>query len=178
MNTYIALLRGINVGGKNSILMKELVSIFETQGFEGAKTYVQSGNVVFRSGRQCTRSTAESIASAIENEFGFRPDVLLLPASELRSAAKKNPFEVENGKTLHLFFLAGVPSEPDLARLDTMKSSSERYWLDGAVFYLHAPNGIARSKLAANLEKALGETATARNWNTVSQLLEMTANAP
>lgn len=177
MNTYIALLRGINVGGKNSLPMEALISMFEAQGFEDIKTYIQSGNVVFRSKRKCSRSAATTIATEIKNDFGFEPNVLLLTTSELRNAAKNVPFQVQNGKMLHLFFLAGAPSEPDLAKLDTLKASSERYKLDGAVFYLHAPKGIARSKLAANLEKALGETATGRNWNTVSKLVEMAGAA-
>lgn len=177
MNTYIALLRGINVGGKNSLPMKELVSILETQGFEDIRTYIQSGNVVFRSKRKCSRGTATKITMAIEDNFGFGPDVLLLEAAELRRAAKENPFKAEDGKTLHFFFLAAVPGEPDLAKLESLKAQSERYKLDGPVLYLHAPDGIARSKLVANMERALGEAATGRNWNTVSKLLEMAGDA-
>ena len=177
MNTYVALIRGINVGGKNSLPMKKLVAILESLGFDGVKTYIQSGNVVFRSKRKCSRSTATKISTEIKNKIGFQPKVLLLSASELRNAAKNVPFQARDGKLLHLFFLAAAPSDPDFAKLDALKTSTERYKLDGAVFYLHAPDGIARSKLVANLEKALGEAATGRNWNTVGKLLEMAGAA-
>jgi len=151
--------------------------MLEALGFEDVNTYIQSGNVVFRSRRKCSRSTAARISTEIKNEVGFEPDVLLLTASELKNAANNLPFPIQDGKILHLFCLTDVPPEPDLAKLDALKTGGERYKHDGAIFYLHAPGGIARSKLVANLEKVLGVSATGRNWNTVSKLVEMAGAA-
>lgn len=174
MTTWILLLRGINVGGRNRLPMGDLVSILESSGLEDVETYIQSGNVVFRSAK-VSSTLGEEIATAVEERHGFRPRVLLLDADRLREAAESNPFpeaEAEPG-TLHLFFLATAPESPDVEALDRLVSPSERFHLAGDVFYLHAPDGIGRSKLAANVEKHLGVAATARNWRTVERLREM-----
>lgn len=171
--TFIALFRGINVGRTRSLPMKDLVRILETLGYEDIRTYIQSGNVVFRSEQQCSGEEAGAISDAVEAQFGFRPDVMILEGPEVADAAARNPFPTDEGGYLHFFFLESEPAAPDLEALQTVKTASERFRLDGRVFYLHAPDGIGRSRLAGRVERCLGVRATARNWNTVRKLLEM-----
>lgn len=175
MKTFIALLRGINVGGKNILPMKELRSILENLGLENVQTYIQSGNVVFESDKKDLNNLSDSLGRAIKKSHGFEPNVMILSREDFRQAMQQNPFpEAEtNPKTLHLSFLKEAPLNPDLIGLDSVKAESENFKLKGKVFYLHAPEGIGRSKLAAKAEKLLGVSATARNWRTVSKIAEM-----
>ena len=175
MNTFIALFRGINVGGNNILPMKELTAILTGLGLRDVKTYIQSGNVVFRSEKSDIAELSKEITAAVDKSHGFAPRVLLLPLEELKKAIDSNPFpEGESDpKTLHLFFLSSAPAAPDFASLEKNKAASEKFRLIGAVFYLHAPDGIGRSKLATSVEKAMGVAATARNWRSVTQILAM-----
>ncbi len=175
MTTLIALLRGINMGGHHKLPMDELSSLLTEMGLRDIRTYIQSGNVVFRSEAKNNAALAAKISAAIEAQHGFAPQVLLLDAEELRKAMANNPYpEAEAVPTsLHLLFLAEVPRHGDLKGLEALKTASERFALKGKVFYLHAPDGVGRSKLAARAEKLLGVTASGRNWNTVCKLAEM-----
>jgi uncharacterized protein (DUF1697 family) len=175
VKSYIALFRGINVGGTGILPMKDLVRILEGMGFAAVQTYIQSGNAVFRSAPIETDRTAREIRAAIREAQGFAPAVLLLEAAQLQEAAANNPFGAADGKALHLFFLESLPGKPDLAGLAAVKAETEQFELREKVFYLSAPDGIGRSVLAAVVEKSLGVPATARNWNTVSKLLSMVA---
>lgn len=175
MKTYIALLRGINVGGHNLLPMKELVTLLENLGSSCVKTYIQSGNAVFRNKTVDSVSLSKRISVAIKENHGFEPRVLLLNLDELENAIVLNPFpeaEVEP-KTLHIFFLDSVPNNPDLDLLESIKRNNERFKLIDKLFYLHSPDGIRRSKLAARIEKLLGVSMTARNWRSVCKFLEM-----
>ncbi|MBT8101630.1 MAG: DUF1697 domain-containing protein [Gammaproteobacteria bacterium] len=175
MATWIALLRGINVGGKHLLPMKELAAALEEMGCINVRTYIQSGNVVFERPRSKAPQLAEKIGKTVLKSHGFEPRVLVLTVKELEKAATANPFpEAENEpKTLHLCFLAAKPKSPDLDALEQIKARTESYALVDKVFYLHAPEGIGRSKLAANVEKRLGVDATGRNWRTVTKLLKL-----
>jgi uncharacterized protein (DUF1697 family) len=175
MQTYIALFRGINVGGKNKLPMKDLVVALESVGCRDVATYIQSGNAVFRSEGQDASRLADSIGAAIREHHGFEPRVLLLESDEMEKAVRSNPFpEAESEpKTLHLYFLTTPPESPDLAALERIRGDRERFVLGEDVFYLHAPDGIGRSKLAANVEKLLGVPTTARNWRTVGKIMEL-----
>lgn len=177
MKTYIALFRGINVGGKNILPMKDLVRILEGLGCEKVKTYIQSGNAVFQAKENQIKKIAEKLSSKILESHGFNPKMLLLGVPELEDAIKKNPFKTIEGKTLHFFFLEYSPVKPNLDELANVKSNSEEFKLNKKIFYLHAPDGVGRSKLAAKVEQALGVPVTARNWNTVSKLIEMVKQA-
>lgn len=178
MNTFVAFFRGINVGGKNRLPMAELTARLEGLGVSHVRTYIQSGNVVFRSPADDATELAETIQAAIEGSHGFAPQVLLLSRQELEDAVAANPFPEGEGEpqTLHLFFLSAAPGAPDLERLSSIKTERESFRLVGSVFYLHAPDGIGRSKLAAGVERALGVPATARNWRTVNRVLSMAAD--
>lgn len=175
MNTHIALFRGINVGGKNSLPMKELARLLEEIGLREVRTYIQSGNVVFKSEEQDLPQLSARITEAVKRARGFEPWVHLLSREALERTIASNPFpEGESEpKSLHAFFLAAAPESPDLEKLETVKSESERFALVNQVFYLHAPDGIGRSKLAEKVERALGVPTTARNWRTVRKLSEM-----
>ena len=177
MQTYIALFRGINVGGTHILPMKDLAEILEAAGGRNVRTYIQSGNAVFRSGRQDRPALVRHISRTISAIHGFTPKVLLLLADELREAAANNPFPTKEGRALHFFFLEAHAPAPDAERLAGLKAASEEFKLHRNIFYLHAPEGIGRSKLAAGVEQCLGVPATARNWNTVSKLIEMVKQA-
>jgi uncharacterized protein (DUF1697 family) len=173
LNTYIALIRGINVGGRNSLPMKELVAIFYSLGYENVQTYIQSGNIVFQSRNKLTYKASESIGKAILEIKGFEPSVMIVSEDGLRSAIEGNPFPTDEGKALHFSFFELYPEEADVERLSALKADSEEWKLGESAFYLLAPDGIGRSKLAAIAEKALGVPVTGRNWNTVNKLAEM-----
>lgn len=171
MNTYIVLLRGINVGGKNKIPMKELKVLLEHNGFENVKTYIQSGNVVFES----ISKPKTDIGKIIEKKFGFNPKFLLLSEKEFLSAATNNPYQDYEGKFVHFYFCEETPFL-NTEKIEKMASNTENYQLIDNVFYLHAPEGIARSKLVVNIESCLGVSATGRNLNTVNKILALAKN--
>ncbi|ABQ27680.1 DUF1697 domain-containing protein [Geotalea uraniireducens] len=175
MKIYIALFRGINVGGNNILPMKELVTLLESLGLQQVKTYIQSGNAVFRSTADNILRLADTIRSEIKRRHGFEPCVLLMEITEMEKAMAANPFPeaVTEPNTLHLNFLSSIPVNPDLKGLEKLRSENERYELKDKVFYLHAPDGIGRSKLGANAEKLLGVLMTGRNWRTVSKILAL-----
>ena len=175
MKTYVALFRSINVGGNNLLPMNELVNVLENIGSRNVRTYIQSGNAVFQSEEPDASLLSARISAAIEGSHGFKPRVLLLKLEEMEKVLSANPFsEAESEpKTLHLFFTASAPPAPDLRALEDIKSGSERFALAERVFYLHAPDGIGRSNLAANVEKLLGVPATARNWRTVCKVIAL-----
>lgn len=175
MKTCVALLRGINVGGKNSLPMKTLITLLGNIGARNVKTYIQSGNVVFQSAESDLSRFSKALPGAIKKHCGFEPSVLIFGVRVLEMAMENNPFpEAEaDPSSLHLGFLASIPKNLDLDKLDRLRKDSERFRLIGSVFYLHAPNGIGRSKLAANSEKLLGVPMTDLNWRTVCTILEL-----
>jgi uncharacterized protein (DUF1697 family) len=142
---------------------------------QNVETYIQSGNVVFQSEGTNASLLTDMISAAIKKSRGFEPQVLLLEPEEIEKAARENPFpEAESEpKTLHLYFLSSEPRSPDLDALQSIKGNHERFVLKDGVFYLHAPHGIGRSKLAASAEKILGVSMTGRNWRTVCKIMEM-----
>jgi uncharacterized protein (DUF1697 family) len=123
MKTYITLFRGINVGGNNILPMKELVAILENLGSQSVNTYIQSGNAVFQHKAESVFELSDRIRAALRESHGFEPQVLLLDVAEMEQAIASNPFpEAETEpKTLHLYFLADPPENPDLKTLDDLK---------------------------------------------------------
>lgn len=175
MNTYIILLRGINVGGRNKLLMKELIVILENLGCIAVKTYIQSGNVVLQNANNNASELSKEIAQAINQQYDFEPQVHIITAIDMQHAIDNNPYPeaIQDPKSLHFGFLDAMPPNPNLDKLATLKTPTERYELIDKIFYLHAPDGIGRSKLAAQSEKALGVSMTSRNWRTVDKLQGM-----
>ena len=180
MNTIIALLRGINVGGNNKLPMRDLVQILQKMDLQNVQTYIQSGNVVFQTARTDLPALSQEISAAIGQNKGFSPYVILLSLPELQTAIKSNPFPegIEAPKSLHFYFMDKAPDKPDLSLLEAVKAESERYELIDKVFFLYAPEGIGRSKLAEKVGKGWDVTVTARNWRTVSKILEMATAEP
>jgi uncharacterized protein (DUF1697 family) len=174
METYIALLRGINVGGQ-LLLMKELAPLFEKLGCASVKTYIQSGNVVFRASPANVKTLEKRLGAAIQKLRGFEPRTMVLQLKELERAATGNPYPQadEKPQSLHIIFLADVAKQADLAALRKLMKPNEQCELRGKVFYFYAPDGIGDSKAAAKIDKCLGVTGTGRNWRTVNKLIEM-----
>jgi len=175
MTTWIALLRGINVGGNNVLPMAEFRSELESLNLKNVRTYIQSGNVVFDSAVKSPSSLATKIGERIEKQHGFRPPIFILNREDLLSAIESNPFTqaTSEPKTLHFCMLAEPATDPDLQALDRVKTATESYKLINSVFYLHTLDGIGRSKLAANIERCLGVATTSRNYRTIDKLRSM-----
>jgi len=175
MKTWIALLRGINVVGKHKVPMKELAATFERAGFSAVRTYIQSGNVVFRSAHGTARTLSTRIAQLMLDRFGFAPHVMVISGAELAKAIRRNPFPGahRDHKSLHLFFLSEAPIKPDLDSLARIDAGREAFVLEGGVFYLYTPDGFAESVLRSRFERCLGVAATGRNWRTANELLKM-----
>jgi uncharacterized protein (DUF1697 family) len=164
--------------------MRDLVEDLEHLGCTGVTTYIQSGNAVFRKAAIQAGTFAKRIEAALADRRGIETKVRLLPARELASAIDLNPFAntSDNPKVLHVFFLARAPDTSKLQSLNhalnDAKADSESISLQGDLLFLHAPDGIGRSKLAAKVERLLGVGATSRNWRTVITLLDLTRKIP
>ena len=173
---FIALLRGVNVGGKNLLPMGELSRIFLEAGCRDVRTYIQSGNVVFAASPRVADRIPGAVAKAVAKEFRLEIPVVLRSAEELRRVAARNPF-LERGvdpERLHVAFLAEAPGRARAASLDPKRSPGDDFLLRGREIYLHLPNGVARTKLTnAWFDSNLATTSTLRNWRTVQKLLEM-----
>jgi uncharacterized protein (DUF1697 family) len=176
MKTWIAFLRGIG-GGIRPMPMAELKAVLEKQGLENVRTYIQTGNVVFQSRKGTAQSLTKEIAASVSRKFGFEAKLIVLSVEGLKRAADANPYPKAEAvpTSLHLFFLATAPKSPDFERMDELKAKSESYVLKDKVFYMYAPQGFGISKLAARAERLLGVDATARNWRTVTKMLELAA---
>jgi uncharacterized protein (DUF1697 family) len=174
--TFAALLRGVNLAGRNRVSMPELRSALEAIGLEDVVTYIQSGNVVFRSRSGGAQKLAAAIEAQVAEVFGIEVVVLLRTPAELAKVAAGNPF-LRGGADparLHVVFLGGRPAAKAAAQLDPERSPPDEFMVEGREVYLHLPNGFGRSKLTvAYFERALGVAATARNWRTVKKLLAL-----
>ncbi len=172
---HVALLRGINVGGKNKLPMRILASLFEAAGCADVTTYIQSGNVVFRAGQELTRDIPARIQATIEGELGLNVPVLTRSADELRSVLDRHPFVATGADTSRLYvgFLANEPGPERVATLDPGRSPPDEFAVLGREVYLRLPNGAARTKLTnAYFDRRLGTTCTVRNHRTLLALLE------
>lgn len=175
VSKYVALLRGINVGGKNKLPMAKLVALFEKLGCEDVRTYIQSGNVVFAASAALAKALPAKLSARILKDLGLKVPVQLRSAKELANALRKHPLTagVEDS-ALHIMFLADRPTAAQLKKLDPDRSPGDRFKVIGREIYLCCPNGVARSKLTnAYFDAALGTVGTARNWRTANKLLDM-----
>ena len=175
MACWVALLRGINVGGHHRLPMNDLVACIEAAGCSDVHTYIQSGNAVFRHSGLQAAELSELIGETMLKAHGFKPRVLLLSVAEFEQVKAANPFPeaVDDPKTLHVAFLSEKAECPRFDEMRECAAESESFVLTDSAFYLHAPDGIGRSKLAAKVEQLLGVEATSRNWRTVSRLAEL-----
>jgi uncharacterized protein (DUF1697 family) len=171
----ISMIRGVNVGGHNKIKMEALRTLYASLKFEDPRTYVQSGNIIFRTKEKNSTALAKKIQDAIERTFDFRPEVILRTTDELRKAVAASPFtsrrDLEPGKIL-VTFLAGEPGPEAHATLRSLKAHPEELHLKGRELYIYFPDGAGKSKLPwSSVEKLLKTTGTARNWNSVTNIL-------
>lgn len=174
MNTYIAILRGINVSGAKPIKMEELRLTFQKPGFENITTYIQSGNVVFST--TATSQLAAKIAESIKTDFGFEVPVIVLSCEELKTIIGNNPLNDGTKDTafLHVTFLAENPAAFNLSDIEAKKQGNEEIIISGKVVYLYCPHGYGKTKLTNTfLESKLKVTATTRNWKTCGELLRI-----
>jgi uncharacterized protein (DUF1697 family) len=171
------LLRGINVGGHKIIKMDQLRKAFEELGFEGVATYVQSGNVVFKTSKKASDDLPTKIEKMLLGRFGMSVPVIVRTAEEVGEVLGNNPFLKERGidvSRLHVTFLSLTPQKTAIKGLDAIAAGPDRFHCRGQEIYLHCPNGFGGTKLSINaFEKVLAVGATTRNWNTVNMLYEM-----
>jgi uncharacterized protein (DUF1697 family) len=171
--TYVALLRGINLGARNKVSMSALRELLAELGAEEVRTYVQSGNAVFESGLRAAE-LRKAIEDAIERELDLEVKVLLRNARQLAKVLRGNPFANRDPATLHVTFLAERPGQARVRELDPDRSPPDEFRVVGTEVYLHCPNGYGQSKLSnAYFERGLGVAATTRNWRTVNALVEL-----
>lgn len=172
---HVALLRGVNVGGKNKLPMKDLVALAEEAGAKAPRTYIQSGNLVFEASAAAARAFPRRLEAALAAR-GLRVPVVLRSADELVAAVAGNPWLARGAepKALHVAFLAAAPEPARLAALDPARSPPDALEARGRDLFLHLPNGVGRTKLTNDyLDRTLGTTSTVRNWNTVLALLAL-----
>ena len=175
---HVALLRGVNVGGKNKLAMSDLVALFAAAGAADVRTYIQSGNVVFRAAPGGVVRLAKAVTAAIEREHGLRVPLVVRTAAELERVAGANPFLRGKARadedSLHVVFLADEPGAAARAALDPGRSPPDEFVALGREIYLRLPNGAARTKLTnAWFDSTLATTSTMRNWRTVLKLVEL-----
>ena len=172
---YVALLRGINVGGKTKIAMAALRDTCAALGCEDVETYIQSGNVVLTS-----KLTADELRAALEEaiakEFGFNPAVMIRTAKEISAVVDRNPYAGKDDKALHVGFLHAAPNAATKKCLGAIDCAPEELTVVRRDIYLHLPNGMGRAALPVQMERCLRPNpVTVRNWRTVTKLVELSA---
>ena len=179
MQTYMAILRGINVGGKNKIRMADLVRKLEVLELKNLQTYIQSGNLIFEHENVSESELARQIAEAIVKEFGYRVPVIVYTVETLNEIIFKNPFVSDvskDEKFLHVSFLAETPTQSEVDQLNEYNDLPNEFRVGYLAIYLYCPNGYSKTKLNNQFfEKKLQVTATTRNWRTTLKLAEMAA---
>ncbi len=179
MPVYIALLRGINVGGHKKIIMADLKNHFEHWGFRDVKTYIQSGNIVFNSEETMVESMEQQISSGIQDIYGFKIPTWVGERSYLKQIAEKNPYRdaSEAAQKVYFVFMTSTPRADLLSDLQAIKSENEEFTLAGHCIYLHCKNGYGNAKFNNNFfERVLKVETTARNFRTVNKLLALSGS--
>jgi len=173
---HLALLRGINVGGKHSLPMKELAAIFEEAGCAEVRTLIQSGNVVFAADAKLAKRLPGLVEAAIQARFGFPAPVVLCSAAELAEAMEASPFLAKGvpEDEVHLMVLKDLPAPAKAQALGASPFPPDGFVLEGRVIHLHLPHGTAKTRLTnAWFDARLGTVSTLRNWRTMTKLRAM-----
>jgi uncharacterized protein (DUF1697 family) len=177
MAVIISMLRGVNLGPHKRVKMEELRALYESLKLRDPQTYVQSGNVIFRTDERDLPKLTKRIEGGIEKKFGFRSDVVVRTAAELTDVIARNPFAKRRGiepSKLLVTFLAGDPAAEARERVLAMKTDPDELRIDGREMYTYFPNGMARPRVSwAVIERVLKMSGTGRNWNSVTKILEM-----
>jgi uncharacterized protein (DUF1697 family) len=172
----VALLRGVNVGGKNKLPMKDLVAMFVEAGCSDVRNFIQSGNILFRAPPRVTTKLPERISQAITAQFGFSAPVILRTFDEMRAVATSNPYfnPQADENLLYVMFLAEAPGDANVAGLDPNRSPPDLFKVQGKEIYMYLTNGAAKTRLTNDyFDRRLATTCTSRNWRTVNTLLEL-----
>jgi uncharacterized protein (DUF1697 family) len=175
---HLALMRGINLAGKNKLAMRELVAVFEQLGCSDVSTRGNTGNVLFRAPAKLLKRLPEQVQAQLEQELGVKSPVILRSHAELGSACEQNPFIAEgcDASKLHVAFLATAPERARVEALDPNRSPPDRFVVIGREIYLHCPNGLGRTKLSnAWFDGKLATISTVRTWKVVNELHALTA---
>ena len=175
---YIALLRGINVGGHKKILMADLKSLLSAhKELNNIKTYIQSGNVIFESDNENEVALSLLISELIFEKYKFHVPVQVYSKTQWDSIVKRNPYINKKGidlKCLYVTMLNKVPTKEDLVILKTINFNRDTYIIDSNIIYCNYSNGVGRSKMTSGVfEKHLNVSATSRNWNTMLKIREL-----
>lgn len=177
MVTYVALLRGINVGGRNRLAMADLRTLLANLGHSDPRTLLQSGNAVFTSQRADVDAVASELAGGISAQLGVSPAVVLRTAEEFAEVVAANPYAdaaTADPTTVHVAFLSAEPADPTTFAFDAEEYAPDKLAVGDRVRYLHLPNGLGRSRLAVDLGRRRSDVdVTVRNWRTVTRLLDM-----
>jgi len=177
MPVYIAMLRGINVLGRKTIKMESLRASFEALGFRDVKTYIQSGNVIFRTAQNSSASVAKMIRDRILRDFGFPVSIVLITSKDLQKVVQRNPFAKKKAidpSKLHVTFLAEPPAKTAWKNLRALSGEPDQFLAGTQEIYIYCPAGYGRTKLSNTaFERMLSVAATTRNWKTVNKLSEM-----
>lgn len=174
MQTYISMLRGINVGGQKKIRMADLKSLYESLGLGNVQTYVQSGNVVFDSEEQNAEKLRKSIEAQTEAAFGFSVPILIRTANDFKRIIESHPFANEEPIRVLVTFLYERPQKSRWDELSLYQDKVDQFALGEQEIFLFCPGGYGRTKLSNTFfEKKLGVVATTRNWKSINTLYEM-----
>ena len=177
MTTYISILRGINVSGSNIIKMEALKKMYEALGFEKVKTYLQSGNVIFKARSAAPSDLEQIIRQQIKNDFRFDVPVIVMTIDHLQQIIAANVYKDDTTKDpsfLHVTFFASQPATFDIENIESKKGNEEAMMITNNAVYLYCPQGYGKTKLTNNfLESKLGVVATTRNWRTTNELFKL-----
>jgi uncharacterized protein (DUF1697 family) len=177
MPTYVAMLRGINLGPHKRVKMEALRKSFESIGLKNVQTYIQSGNVIFKAGKISNAALRKKIEKQISDDFGFSSLTILRSQEELGNVIKANPFLKQPGTSLeglHVIFLSEAPEAAVLKRLVGLTKAPDGSCCRGQEIYLHLPNGFSRSSMMHNpIERKFLAEATTRNWRSVNNIYQM-----
>jgi len=180
LQTFISILRGINVSGQKKILMADLKALYESLRFKDIATYIQSGNVVFKSNEKITDlHIAKKIEEAIFKNYNFQVPVIVRSSDEMKKIVSSNPFLKQKNidvKKLHVTFLSEIPAKTAVETIENIDFSPDQFVISGKEIYLRIPESYGETKLSNQFfEKKLKVSATTRNWNTVMELMEMSS---
>ena len=180
MPVYVALLRGINLGGHKKIKMDELRAALAAMGFDDVKTYIQSGNVVFKAAKISDKALSKKIEATILSKFGHSVSVIIRTAEEIEQLIANNPFlkqpDIDQTK-LHVMFLREPPAQSAVQQLETLVLKPDQFRFLGKELYFYLPNGVAESVVMKKpIDRVLAIPTTMRNWRTVNTIQQMCAD--
>ncbi len=179
MQTYISILRGINVSGHKIIKMDALKKMCADLNFTNVQTYIQSGNIIYQSKLSGTERISNTIKENIKKVFGFEVPVITFTKTELETVINSNPFLKDKSKDPAFFHVTFLSEKPEKINADLLKQAdlkNDRYEITDKAIYLYCPDSYSSSKLTNSfIESKLKVNATTRNWKTANELIKIAA---